>query len=103
MASIEGVRDWSLLNDCFGIRNKYHYGTAEAYHNAIVEQFLLGQGFYQPTWRAVIYCLDRVGEVAVADKIRNFGEPVQGECTCHCSESCGSRVMVHDTEGLSDL
>ena len=44
-----------------------------------MEQFLLGESEYQPTWRAVIYCLDRVDEVPLADKIRNCGEPVQGE------------------------
>ena len=44
----------------------------------VVEWFLKGQGRYQPSWRAVIFALDGIGEIYLADKIRSCGEPVQG-------------------------
>ena len=84
MAAVKGVKEWDHLSFHFGIRVfKDQYDFDEARVKTVVEKFLLGEGFCQPTWRAVIYCLDRAGEVAVADKIRNFGEPVQGERTFH--------------------
>ena len=80
MAAVKGVKSWYILSLCFGVRIiGDHYDSEEAYHRAVVEKFLLGKGDYQPTWRAIIYCLDGAAEVALADKIRNFGEPVQGE------------------------
>ena len=53
----------------------------EAHLTAIVDYFLQGGGLYQPSWRRVIYSLDEAGEIQLADKIRSFGEPVQGEWT----------------------
>lgn len=43
-----------------------------------VEQFLQGQGYFQPSWRAVIFALDGVGETHCANRIRHYAEPVQG-------------------------
>ena len=93
MAAVKGVKDWYDLSVYFGVYiSRDQYDSDEAYHKAVVEKFLLGEGRYQPTWRAVIWCLDRVDEIALADKIRNFGEPVQGECTCNCT--C-QMVVIH--------
>ena len=84
---MKGVQDWDLLSASFGVDiDKHQYDSNEARLKAAVEGFLLGNGDYQPTWRALIYCLDRAEEVALADKIRSFAsEPVQGECTCLCA------------------
>ena len=83
MAAVDGVKDRDLLRDCFSIGMfRGPKKSDDLVLKAIVEKFLLGESFYQPTWRAVIYCLDRAGEVAVADKIRSFSEPVQGGCIC---------------------
>ena len=60
---------------------KRRHDSDEACFKAVVEKFLLGEGIYQPSWRRVIYSLDRENEIELADKIRSFGEPVQGECT----------------------
>ena len=46
-----------------------------------VEQFLQGRGGFQPSWRAVIFALDGAEETPVADRIRSYGEPVQGRYT----------------------
>ena len=84
MTALKGAKYWSVLCACFGVQGVHTIKTdhyAEAYRKAVMEKFLLGQGHYRPTWRAVIFCLDRTGEIAVADKIRHIGEPVQGECT----------------------
>ena len=86
MAAVKGVKDWRLLSGYLGVRiSRDQYDSDEGHLKAALEKFLLGEGDYPPTWRAVIYCLDEAGEVALANKIRHFSEPVQGECTCHCS------------------
>ena len=83
MAAVEGVRNWNILSGWLGVDfNRHQYNSDEACVKAIMEKFLLGKGDYQPTWKALIYCLDEAEEVHLADKIRSFGEPVQGECTC---------------------
>ena len=83
---MKGVRNWYRLSVWFGVDiDERQYDSSEARLKAAVEGFLLAKGRYQPTWRALIYCLDMVKEVALADKIRSFGEPVQGECTCSCA------------------
>ena len=51
---------------------------------AVVEKFLLGEGLYLPSWRRVIFSLDEANESHLADQIRSYGEPVQGESTCTC-------------------
>ena len=84
---MEGVKDWERLGGVlgFGVLDtdsiKRQHVSNEACLKAVVEKFLLGEGFYQPSWRRVIHSLDMKNEVQLADKIRSFGEPVQGECT----------------------
>ena len=58
-----------------------HYDSDEAHLTAIVDRFLQGGGRYQPSWRRLIYSLVGVEEIQLADKIRSFAEPVQGEWT----------------------
>ena len=83
---MEGVKFWEHLGLRFGfgvntVSIKHQHVSDEACLKAVVEKFLLGEGRYQPSWRRVIYSLDDTDEVQLADKIRSFGEPVQGECT----------------------
>ena len=86
MAAVKEVKNWGVLRACFSV-NVFtdQYVSDEAYRKAVVEKFLLGEGHHPPTWRAVIFCLDEAGVVALADKIRNFGEPVQGEYTLNAT------------------
>ena len=82
LAAVKGVRDLGHLIAWFGVDiDARQCDSDEACLKAAVEGFLLGNGLFQPTWRALIYCLDRAKEVALADKIRDCGEPVQGECS----------------------
>ena len=52
----------------------------EACLKAVVEAFLLGGGYYQPSWRSVIHALYEAGESHLAKKIKTNAEPHQGEC-----------------------
>ena len=52
----------------------------EAHLKALLEAFLLGEGYYQPSWRRVIHALHWAGESHLAEKIKANAEPVQGEC-----------------------
>ena len=84
---MDGVKNWGDLGVVFSIDTgsiKLQNDSTQDCLKAVVEKFLLGEGQFQPSWRAVIWSLDGVGEVDLADKIISFGEPVQGECTCSC-------------------
>ena len=45
---------------------------------AAVELWLKGEG-RPPSWRNLVWSLDRAGELTVADPIRGFAEPPRGE------------------------
>ena len=86
MKAAEGVKNWKHLGGVFGFgvdtdSIKHQHVSDEACLKAVVEKFLLGEGYYQPSWRRVIYSLDDADEIQLANKIRSFGKPVQGECT----------------------
>ena len=74
--------DYGLL----GVHSKLddiqdQHGSDEACLKAVVEVFLLGEGRYkQPSWRAVIHALHEASESHLADQIKSYAEPVQGEC-----------------------
>ena len=87
---VKGVHDWKNLSDGLGI---YSMRNIEE----VMEQFLLGNGRYQPSWRAIIFTLDDVWDTCLADRIRSYahGEPVQGVCVlcvCVCVCVCVCKV-----------
>ena len=89
LKAVERVRNWERLCGARGLGvNTFdiqrQHESDEAFLKAVVEKFLLGEGYYQPSWRRVIYSLDLVDESHLADQIRSYGEPVQGESTCTC-------------------
>lgn len=95
------MKDFDSLCIWFGlpyeIIDRQQYDSDEAYVKGIVEKFLLEEGGYQPSWRRVIWSLDWIGEVDLADKIRSFGEPVQGEWVLPirvCVETVATAVYV---------
>ena len=55
-----------------------HHTSDEARLKAVVEAFLLGEG-YRPSWRMLIRRLYKAGETDVAEKIKTNAEPQQGE------------------------
>ena len=74
MKALEGVEDWERAADWLST----FLGSSP---KEAVEQFLLGQGHFQPSWRAVIFALDGAEETPVASRIMSYGEPVQGRYT----------------------
>ena len=46
---------------------------------AVVKLFLLGEGFYQPSWRRLIHQLYWAQQSHMAEKIKANAEPHQGE------------------------
>ena len=54
------------------------HDSDEARLKAVMEAFLLGEGYYQPSWRSVIHALHRADESHLAEKIKTNVEP-QGE------------------------
>ena len=77
LKALVGVKNWGRLTIRLGV---HVLGSLKD----IVEQFLQGQGHYQPSWRAAIFVLDEAGETHVANRIWSYGEPVQGVCVCVC-------------------
>ena len=81
MKAVEGVKN---REDFITYLGGIYSPNEEANLKDIMQQFILGEGRYQPSWRRVIYALDEANEIHVADQIRHYGEPVQGVCTCVC-------------------
>ena len=76
MKALKGVKDWvEVASWLFGT----YLGSSSL--KEAVEWFLQGRGHFQPSWRAVIFALDGAEETPVADRIRSYGEPVQGRYT----------------------
>ena len=76
MKAVERVRNWERLCGARGLGvNTFdiqrQHESDEAFLKAVVEKFLLGEGYYQPSWRRVIYSLDLVDESHLADQIRS--------------------------------
>ena len=69
-----------------------HQSDDERLH-ALIDHWLHGEGAEQPSWRALIFNLDLAEETEVADKIRQFAEPVSGE-------SCDTIILL-DSASLS--
>ena len=90
LKEVERVKNRRNLSRELGINIpsiQHQHDSDEACLKAVVERFLLGEGRYQPSWRAVIFSLDWADESHLADQIRSYGEPgepVQGESTCTC-------------------
>ena len=78
----EVKEEWSSLRLwLLGVDDATHdqYDSDEAALKDVVEYFLQ-QEHSRGTWRRVIWALDGIGKVHVADKIMSFAEPIQGGC-----------------------
>jgi hypothetical protein len=60
------------------------HGSDDLRLKAALEKFLRGESsvYPDPSWRTVIHALDETNEIHLADKIIDYGEPVQGERLC---------------------
>ena len=93
---VKNVRSWRTLgrhiyfSSLLDAIQRQHVSD-EACLKAVIEKFLSGRGCYrQPSWRALIWSLYEMNELQLAEHIRSFAEPVQGneftidaECVSH--------------------
>ena len=54
------------------------YSSKDDRMRAAVQQWLQGEGL-SLSWRTLVWALDQAGDIQVADPIRGFTEPPQGE------------------------
>ena len=86
LAHVQGVH-WRKLGELFHFRDRAKKLNAIQRENtsdqdrlcAAVELWLKGEGHYPPSWRSLVWSLDKAGELTVADPIRGFAEPPRGE------------------------
>ena len=95
--ALDGVRDWKKFGKkLFNIFDWYHkLETIEQQHSSdgkylhgVVEEWFKTR---QPSWRQIIFALDRAKESVVADRIRGYAEPPPGEWSDNC---CVMRDLV---------
>ena len=80
------VKDWREVGlGLLGYRYKTKmkaierkYSSNEERMRAAVQQWLQDR-FPPPSWRKLVWALDEAGDITVADPIRGFTEPPQGE------------------------
>ena len=82
---VQGVKDWREVgNWLLGYKStklnaiEREYSSNEDRLRAVVQQWLEGGG-HSPSWRWLVWSLDTAGDSIVADPIRGFAEPPQGE------------------------
>ena len=78
-----GLFNWSIIGD-----STYQLDTIEQQHNSdgnylhgVVKEWFKG---HQQSWRQVISALDHAEERAIADSIRGYAEPPDGEWSDNC-------------------
>ena len=81
--AVKGVKSWRDLGHRLSLDEIQHeHSFDDLCVKVVVEKFLRGEShrYPHPSWRAVIQTLDRMNETDLADKILDYGKPVQGEC-----------------------
>ena len=78
LKEVEGVKNEKGLCHWLSVKDAHGYYTVAVSIKEAVEEFLKGQGCFQPSWRAVIFALDGSRETHHASRIRHYAEPVQG-------------------------
>ena len=94
LTAVQGVA-WKGLGKMLFWNNPSYVNEIEAQEqsdderlHALIDHWLEGEGNEQPSWRALIYNLDHAEETELADKIRQFAEPVSGE-------SCDTIILLN--------
>ena len=96
MRAVQTVRDWRV----FGVwlfpssddpdhkldAIQQQYSSEKDRLHAIVQEWLKG---YQPSWRRLILALDQAAESTLANPLRKYAEPPQGDSIC-----CISRIWT---------
>ena len=88
--AVKRIKGWRRFGEELGLLSseldaiKSQYQSDYLCVKAVVETFLRGESchYRHPSWRAVIWELDGMNEIHLADQIIDYGEPVQGEWLC---------------------
>ena len=100
MRVVHGVRDWnefgkwlfilSGISDCDARLQaiKQQDSCDGNYLHGVVEEWFKG---HRQSWRLIIFALDWVKEITVADRIRGYAEPPPGEWSDNC---CVTRDLL---------
>ena len=103
MRVVHGVRDWKEFGKwlfiCSYISGEddkletigHQYSSDGNYLYGVVEEWFKG---HQQSWRQIIFALDWVKEIMVADHIRGYAEPPPGEWSDNC---CVTGDLVIDS------
>ena len=112
MRAVHGVRDWrefgywlfAYSGISFRERNS-KLVTIEQQHNSdgnylhgVVKEWFKG---HHPSWRQVISALDRVQERVIADSIRGYAEPPDGEWSDNCCVMEDLLIVSYPTPPIS--
>jgi hypothetical protein len=95
---VKNARSWRALGQHIYFLYSYKLNDIQLWHvsdeaclKAVIEGFLSGKGYYnQPSWRALIWSLYKANEIQLAENIRSFAEPVQGNELCYLCRECGT-------------
>ena len=79
-----GYDGFLLSNSKLDAIKDQHGSDEEACLKAVIEAFLCGEHYYEPSWRRVIWALYKAGENHIAHDSIAYAEPVQGECVTVC-------------------
>ena len=106
--ALTGVTNWEgLIDDLFGgesgkkeiLGDRQQYATEEEYRRTAIDCYSRGQGPRQPSWRFLIWKLDECNEVNVANGLRRYAEPLQGNAIMYVLMYCTwYDVMCYGTQ-----
>ena len=91
LTAVQGVAwrnlgKWLFFNkpDSYLDEIEAQYQSDDERLHALIDHWMESEGDEQPSWRALVFNLDLAEETELADKIRQFAEPVSGE-SCYAS------------------
>ena len=110
MRAVHGVRDWRKFGEWLfalsGISDwDSKLDTIQQQHNSdgnylhgVVKEWFKG---HKQSWRRVILALDRVQERVIADSIRGYAEPADGEWSDNCCVMEDLLIVSYPTPPIS--
>ena len=110
MRAVHGVRDWRRFGNWLflysGISDQDHkldaikqqHNSDGNYLHGLVKEWF---SVHQPSWRHVIIALDWAKERAIADSIRGYAEPPDGEWSDNCCVMEDLLIVSYPTPPIS--
>ena len=110
MRAVHCVRDWREFGKWLfiwsGISDrstrldtiKQQHNSDGNYLHGLVEEWFSG---HQQSWRQIIFALDWVEERAIADSIRGYAEPPDGEWSDNCCVMRDLLIVSSPTQPIS--